>query len=394
MDNGFSETVVDSEAMISAMADQDASKGELMTVGGTNITAQGAIITAQKVAVERDHSKIFQKLKVLAAAAGESWYYRWPTKNKNGSTGWVEGPSIKLANNLAREYGNCQVNVRAFDQPDHWLFYARFVDVETGYSLERAFQQRKNQSTSKKMDKDRELDIVFQIGQSKAIRNVIVNALETHADFAMQEAKQQIVAKVGKDLDGWREKILDRLKEIKFDVRRVERVVGKSSDQWLAKDIARLVAELHSINDGMATADETYPPIAPGDEPTIDQFEAQDKAGQSQTKTTEPEEKKATKASKQDAQEETKAEPEAEKTEDQAAEEDVQDLEPLEDTEEDLENEAAVTEIKEALAACENPGDVNALWQQRQGSLNKLPKDLRQELHKAAKERQQELSKQ
>ena len=158
------------------------------------------VFGAQPVAVHRDEGKILQKLKSLAAAAGDDWYYRYPVRKKvkdekTGRDEWtidhIEGPSIKLANDLARLYGNCDIDTRVFDLGDSWVFYARFMDLETGHALTRPFQQRKSQKALR-TDDARALDIAFQIGVSKAIRNVIVNALQTFADFAFEEAKNAL----------------------------------------------------------------------------------------------------------------------------------------------------------------------------------------------------------
>jgi hypothetical protein len=227
------------------------------------------IIGAQQVAVYRDEGKIFGKLTALAARAGTDWFYRFPVKKDGGGTDWIEGPSIKLANDIARVYGNNVNEVRELDVGDAWIFYARFTDIETGFSMERAYRQRKSQSSLKTKDADRRLDIAYQIGQSKAIRNCIVNALQTFADFAFEEARNSLVDKIGKDLPKYRQGILDGLGRLPVDVRRVERVIGRASKDWLAHDVAQVIAMAKSIADGMATADETFPPLDPpkADEP-------------------------------------------------------------------------------------------------------------------------------
>ena len=216
---------------------------------------------AQSVAVRRDESQVLVKLKMLAAAAGNDWFYRLPFKDrKSGKTSFVEGPSIKLSNDLARIYGNCEVDCRAQDAGDAWLFHARFVDLETGFSLTRPFQQRKSGSRIGGGDDDRRLDIAFQIGASKAIRNVVVNALQTFADFALDEAREALVDKIESSLDKWRRITLERLHgHVTLD--RVEAVIGRTASEWLAPDVAKVIAMMKAVVDGMATIDETFPPL-------------------------------------------------------------------------------------------------------------------------------------
>jgi hypothetical protein len=224
-------------------------------------------IGAQPVAVRRDEGSLFKKLRVLAAAAGDDWFYRFPVRKKvkNEKTGrdewvtdYIEGPSIKCANNVARLYGNCDIDCRVIDYGPYWTFYARFSDLETGYSLTRPYQQRKSQTTMNTKDPQRAQDIAFQIGASKAIRNVVINGLEFFTSFAFDEAKQSIIDKVGRKLDYYRQKITERLAEMKIDLKAVEGVRGRALKDWLASDVARTIAELQAIQDGMATVGETY----------------------------------------------------------------------------------------------------------------------------------------
>jgi hypothetical protein len=218
------------------------------------------VIGAQPVAIARDEKKILDKIKVIAAAAGSDWLYRFPVKRKDGGTEHIEGASIKLANDLARLYGNCEVETRVTDLGDSWLIYARFTDYESGFSMTRPFQQRKSQRGMRTVD-DRALDIAFQIGASKAIRNVIVNSLQTFADFAFEEARNALVGKIGKDLDGWRTRTLEGLENKRIELARVERVIGRAAKDWTAPDVSKVIAMMRSIADGMTTIDETFPAI-------------------------------------------------------------------------------------------------------------------------------------
>lgn len=253
-------TMIDRGDAAAAFAKMEKNDTPLVPAGVFSAPAE-RVFGAQPVAVQRDDSAILAKLKVMAAAAGDDWYYRFPVKNKDGGTEWIEGPSIKCANNVSRLYGNCDIDVRVFDTGTSWTFYARFMDLEAGYSLVRPFNQRKSQKVMK-TDAGRAEDIAFQIGASKAIRNVVCNAIEFYTTYAFDQAKTSIIDRVGKNLDHYRTKVSERLAELKIDPKRVETIRGKVIAQWIAADVARTIAELQAINDGMATIDDTYPPPA------------------------------------------------------------------------------------------------------------------------------------
>jgi len=226
---------------------------------------------AQLVQNPRDEMRVLQRIKVLAAGAGEGWYYRFPVKdNKTGRTSWIEGPSVKLANAVALIYGNCEIDVRAQDLGSAIMLHARFFDVENGFAYTRPFQQRKGVSRLGGADEGRRDDATFQIGVSKAARNVVVNSLQTYCDFAFEEAKDAIVDKIGKDLPKWRGKIVERF-SAKVDIKRVEAVIGRQADKWLAPDIARIIAMGKAIEDGMASMDETFPPLGTTSSSTSDE---------------------------------------------------------------------------------------------------------------------------
>jgi len=58
---------------------------QAFSVGGDRI------VGAQQVAVHRDEARVLSKLRALAAAAGDDWYYRFPVKNrKTNSTDYIE----------------------------------------------------------------------------------------------------------------------------------------------------------------------------------------------------------------------------------------------------------------------------------------------------------------
>lgn len=256
---------------------------EIARAPGTTgeLEISGGVITARKVDVARDEARVLQKIKAMAAFAGDDWYYSYPVFNRRKNrTEAIEGPSIKCANNVARIYGNCQVDTRVVDAGDTWIIYARFVDYETGFSMARPFQQDKAAAKLGGDDAARKRDIALQIGVSKSIRNVVCNSLEFFTDFAFDEAKKGLVDRVGKNLDQYKQRIADKLAALEVGIERVEAVVGKPLDKWTASDAAKVVAELQSVSDGMAMADDVWPKPAPPEPRRSDATDVHDESGE------------------------------------------------------------------------------------------------------------------
>ena len=219
---------------------------------------QGAV----KCEVTRDDAKVLQRVKTMAATAGEHWYYRYPVQNRKlKRTDWIEGLTVKGANDVARIYGNCEIDTRVIDLGDSWLIMARFLDLETGFAMTRPYQQRKSQRSIGGDDVERQRDQVFQTGVSKAIRNVVTNSLQSITDFAFEEAKGSLVGVIGRDLEKWRKDTLKKLEMMKIEPRRAEAITGRTVTEWDAGDIAQVRAMMKTVKEELATADDTFPAL-------------------------------------------------------------------------------------------------------------------------------------
>ena len=265
--------------------------------GQTAISIFGGAISAQRVAVKRNLIEVKQRLAALAAEFGaDAWIYRWEVNNRStGRKDTIEGGTIKLANDLAREWGNCQVDIRVVDEGAHWLFYGRFVDLETGYSLTRPYQQRKSMNTGMK-DQQRAMDMIMQIGTSKCIRNVVLNALQALVPWCLDTADQGVLERVKKSPDKARAWILAELDKMGVEIKRVERVMTVSAANFTVPMMARLFSEIRSVTDGMIMADDIWP----SDE-TLKQRATEDKYNEKESAS-------ATSKPKVDAPEKAKAE--------------------------------------------------------------------------------------
>lgn len=228
--------------------------------GGALDRAQANVVTAQRVAIKRNVGAILRDARALAQAAGDKFFYRIPFKNKRtGQTTFVEGPTIGCAMAAASLYGNCSIRALPVqDTPTAWTFMAEFCDYEKGVTVVRSFQQRKEQNTGMG-DGGRQLDIVFQIGQSKAMRNVVVGALGWLTEEMEDAAKSGVLDRIGREPEKARAWLVSAAAKMEIALVRMERIMGRSAKDWTVPDMAKLFAQISSIRDGFATADDLFP---------------------------------------------------------------------------------------------------------------------------------------
>ncbi len=237
--------------------------------GGASVIIQNnRDTTAKRVAVPRDSGRVFSIINASAASFGDQYTYAWDAKDKRtGRKSQIEGGTIKLANMLQRAYGNCMTDCDVSETPTHLIFKAYFVDFETGMSASRLFQQRKSQNTGMG-DVERQADIVFQIGQSKAIRNVVLNALSDYATHAIEESKKGMLKKFADpSARELAHAFIDRgLERYEISEQALIAVVGRRRDDWDARNLAKAYTTMRAVVEGMVSAAEAFPSDAYADE--------------------------------------------------------------------------------------------------------------------------------
>ncbi len=235
---------------------------QVLYQGGAMQQVKTAYTTAVAVQQPRSIAKIANNILEEARLAGKSFYYRWTAKNKDGSKSVVQGPSIDLAMAMCRHYGNCVVDVEAEETPSHYMMKGIFIDLESGFTCPRLFRQRKGQGIGMK-DKDRAEDIVFQIGQSKAIRNAIVKALpEWLIERAIEVATDAELNKAKKEnIHLSRQKVIEFFSQYGVAADRIEAERRRPVDQWTPDDIVDLRGMATALKEGRAGADELFPPV-------------------------------------------------------------------------------------------------------------------------------------
>lgn len=222
-----------------------------------------AYVTAVKVQEPRSIAKVTKNVLQEAKLAGSSFYYRWEVKNKTGRKSIVQGPSIDLTMCIARNYGNCALDIEVQETLTHYLFKGVFIDLESGFTVPRLYRQRKRQDIGSGYGDERAEDIVFQIGQSKAQRNAIDKAAPGWLiDQAIEEARQAEINKIKpENLHIARSRVLDFFATYGITQERIEAKLERKADLWTPEDIADLRASSTGLKEGRIGPDELFPQI-------------------------------------------------------------------------------------------------------------------------------------
>lgn len=276
----MAENNIDNIPVFSGFEDQAQENYAPVTVPGQGMQrVQTDYVTAIAVQKPRSISRITSSVLQEAAYAGANFYYRWSVKDKKGRSTVIQGPSIDLAMCLVRNYGNCVLNTEVEETPTHYLFKGIFIDLETGFTSPRLFRQRKSQTIGK-FDRDRQEDIIFQIGQSKALRNAVIRAMPSWLiEQAIAEAYNSELGKIKPDnLATARARCISFFESFGIELNRIEAKIGRKADMWTKEDIVDLRGAGTALKDGHANAWDLFPEIIPEPPPEPPQEKAADES--------------------------------------------------------------------------------------------------------------------
>lgn len=265
---------------------EEMSAGEKLLRDGMAVQkVQTPYATAIAVQKPRSIARVTANVLEEAKLAGSSFFYRWKVKNKKtGREDTVEGASIDLAMCMARNYGNCAIDVDDEETLSDYKFKGVFIDLESGFTCPRLFKQRKKQNIGMD-DTGRAEDIIYQIGQSKAIRNAIVRAMPNWlSEQAIDAATQAELSKIKpENIAIARARAFDFFRQYGVSQERIEAKIGRKLDEWTAQDIVDLKGMATALKEGRISATELFP------EP--EQAKSEEKKGKGKTAGDAPESK-------------------------------------------------------------------------------------------------------
>jgi len=230
--------------------------GDLLAAGKGLQKVGTQFVTAIAVQKPRNLDLIVKAIDKESEFAGEAFWYGWTQGGER-----IEGPSIGLANSLAREWGNCAVTCELQENAEAFYITSRFIDLERGSQMERVFRQRKG-GVAGKYDAERKLDIALQIGQSKAIRNVVVNAVPRWlVERAIEKAKEAVANKIDpKQLESHRQEVVKFFGNLKVTEEQLVAKAKRAVVEWTTRDIADFRADAKALKAGEVSITDLFPP--------------------------------------------------------------------------------------------------------------------------------------
>jgi hypothetical protein len=255
----------DNEAFSDALEVIDAASTQVMASDRGMVQMRSTFMTAVKCEQPRQLARVQKQMKEEARLAGETFFYGWGAGKDR-----IEGKSQALAHAALRAWGNCAVEFGPIQElADSWIFTAYFIDLESGTTIARPFRMSKSWKVYGKFDEARKDDIRFQIGASKAARNVILKGIpQWLTDQAIEAAKDGVRARIAsfierKGLAAAQDAAMSRL--LKSGVSRDAVMARFGIAEPSALDLDKLVmiqGDLKAIDDGEARPGDLYPASA------------------------------------------------------------------------------------------------------------------------------------
>src|SRR5690625_2850631 len=176
----------------------------------------------------------------------------------------VEGPSIRLAEVLAQNWGNIAFGVKELEQKDgESVAMAYAWDLETNVRQERVFTVKHSRFARGKLNKLTDPRDIYEMvanNGSRRVRACILSIIPGDiVEKAIEECNKTLAGNNKKPL---KDRISDALKAFKEKYRvtqeQIEERFGYNVDAFTERDLLDLVKIFNSLKDGMSKVDDWF----------------------------------------------------------------------------------------------------------------------------------------
>ena len=253
------------------------------TNGRYNQEVQGMVFMAKQY--PRDQFAAYQRIKQscerksLAMIAS----YEYPRGGKK-----ITGPSIRLAEVIAQNWGNFSCGVTELEQrlgESTCMAYA--WDLETNVRFEKIFtvkHERKAGKAIQKLDDPRDIyELVANMGSRRERACILAAIPKDVVDAAMEECDRTLSGENTEPIVDRIKKMFDKFKDYGVTREMIEKKIGVKLDNFTEKDVLSLGKIHNSLRDGMSKREDFFDAEKPSG--TESNIEAEFKADQAKKKT-------------------------------------------------------------------------------------------------------------
>jgi len=226
--------------------------------GRYNQEIQGMVFMAKQY--PRDQFAAYQRIKQscqrksLALIAS----YEYPRAGKK-----VTGPSIRLAEVIAQNWGNFSCGVTELEQrlgESTCMAYA--WDLETNVRFEKIFtvkHERKAGKTIQKLEDPRDIyELVANMGARRERACILAAIPKDVVDAAMEECDRTLLGQNTEPIIDRLKKMFDAFKAFGVTREMIENKVGVKIDSFTEKDVLSLGKIYNSLKDGMSRREDFF----------------------------------------------------------------------------------------------------------------------------------------
>jgi hypothetical protein len=247
------------------------------TVGRYTQEIQGLIFMAKQY--PRDQFQAWQRIKEscqrkdLAAKAS----YEYPRGGQK-----VTGPSIRLAEVIAQNWGNMTFGVTELEQKNGESTCMAYAwDLETNVRSEKIFtikHERKARGATQKLEDSRDIyELVANMGARRQRACILAVVPKDVVDAAVDECDKTLAGQNTEPIIDRIKKMLDKFKEFGVTREMIEKKIGVKFDNFTEKDVLSLGKIYNSLKDGMAKREDFFEDDKPqqGEDPLAKEFKQQ-----------------------------------------------------------------------------------------------------------------------
>jgi hypothetical protein len=201
----------------------------------------------------RDEAAAFERVmqSCKRKSMAESGEYSYPRGNEQ-----VTGPSIRLAEEMARGWGNIEYGIRELSEDeDSTEMEAYCWDLETNLLTSQKFRVKKERSTRNgKYKLTDQRDIYEQNANlgARRLRARILAVLPPDLVEAAVDQCRQTLKPTTEELPSKVKTLIDFFKKQKVTVEHLEKRLGKKSAEFTPEDVTNLKGIYNSIKDNMS----------------------------------------------------------------------------------------------------------------------------------------------